>query len=196
MAQHTDPLPSYVYLPISQEEIVQATASIGLQDGHQNTQSDLDQLMAIAAMVANERRNQTEVAWNERLDQELETMSCANSEVSVEQTQIEDEFARLTSGSSKQKNKVQYAFFFEREILASTFGPGPIWSCIVCSKTIWSWTINNLEEYYILSQICSRTIFEMLLQEHKANILLEQLCAFPGTFKYCSWSISDGITIQ
>ena len=112
MAQHTDPLPSYVYLPISQEEIVQATASIGLQDGHQNTQSDLDQLMAIAAMVANERRNQTEVAWNERLDQELETMSCANSEVSVEQTQIEDEFARLTSGSSKQKNKVQYLCFF------------------------------------------------------------------------------------
>ena len=98
MAQHTDPLPSYIYLPISQEEIV--------QDGHQNTHSDLDQLMAIAAMVANERRSQTEVAWNERLDRELETMSCANSEASVEQNKIEDELARLTSGSSKQKKKV------------------------------------------------------------------------------------------
>ena len=105
--QHSDPLPTYVYLPISQEEIMQATASIGLHDGSQNTQNELDQLLAIAAMVANERRNQTEIAWNERLDQELETMSCANSEVSVEQTQIENELAQLVSGSSKQKKKVR-----------------------------------------------------------------------------------------
>ena len=105
------------------------------------------------------------VSWRKNWNWNSESLLCHSNAELIRRTSLVVGSSNFTYCNPASDFRVLGVFFFK------DFGHDIICSCTICSRTTWSWTIDNLEKYsksnmYALGPYCKCK----LLQEHIANM--------------------------